>query len=203
MCAAAVCAPSEGATSADFHRSAGFFTKSAYTWAPAVANSQIRQDSKGGETSVLISQATDNLYHVGRIVPVLGRADRSRRALVIVEYAAKTWTATNAPDEVRRRCARDQRVPNPLMIPLPVIVLDVLRDRPAQMTLPKRDHTVQALLFDRSHEPLRVGVGIRCLIRRLHHTDPGLAQSRPHRCAPFRVAITDQHVTVAEHMVAP
>ena len=77
---------------------------------------------------------------------------------------------------------------NPLMIPLPVIVLDVLRDRPTQMALPERDHTVQALLFDRSHEPLRVGVGIGRPIRRLHDADPGLAQPR----APLHFASRSQ-----------
>ena len=89
---------------------------------------------------------------------------------------------------------------NPLMIPLPMIMLDVLHDRPAQMTLPERDHTVQALLVDRSHEPFRVRVGIGRQVRRLRHADPGLAQSRAHRHAPFRVPITDQHVKVAEHI---
>ena len=56
----------------------------------------------------------------------------------IVEYAAKAWAPTNAPHEVCRWCAVDQRIVNPLMIPLPVIMLDVLRDHPAQMTLAER-----------------------------------------------------------------
>src|SRR6266446_4869366 len=64
--------------------------------------------------------------------------------LVIVEDAAEPRTPTNAPEEARRGYARDQHVLNPLVIPLPVIVLDVLRDRPTQMALPERDHTVQA-----------------------------------------------------------
>jgi len=61
---------------------------------------------------------------------------------------------------------------------------------------------VQALRFDRSHEPLRVGVGIGRSIRRLDDVDPGLGQLRAHSRAPFRVAITNHHVTVADHTVA-
>jgi hypothetical protein len=48
---------------------------------------------------VLLGILSDAQSQRARIVPVLGRADRSRRALVIVKYAAKPWTPTNAPDE--------------------------------------------------------------------------------------------------------
>ena len=52
------------------------------------------------------------------------------------------------------------------MIPLPVIMLDVRRDRPTQMPFPERDDAVEALFFDRSHESFGVRIRIGRLMRR-------------------------------------
>ena len=126
---------------------------------------------------------------------------RSRGALVIVEQAAEARTSTNPADGcwslARPRSMRSQ----PLMIPLAMIVRDEFRDRSSEMALANRDQPIEALLFDRSHEPFSIGVRIRRLIRRLHHADPRLAQPGAHRRAPLRVAITDQHVMLDEQPV--
>ena len=95
----------------------------------------------------------------------------------------------------------DQLVVHPLVIPLSVVMLDVLRDRPTEMTIAERDHPVQTLLFDRSHEAFGVHIRIGRLKRRLHHADPGLSQPGTHRRAPLRVAVTDQHAMLDEQPV--
>ena len=58
------------------------------------------------------------------------------------------------------------------------------------MTFAERDHVAETLFLDGAHEALRVRVRTGCLIRRLHHADAGLAQSRAYE---RDVAITDQH----------
>jgi len=40
------------------------------------------------------------------------------------------------------------------MIPLTVVVLDVLRNRPPEMTFPERDHAMETLVLERAHEPV-------------------------------------------------
>jgi hypothetical protein len=50
----------------------------------------------------------------------------------------------------------DGFVVEPLVIPFSVVVLDVLRDRPAEMPLAERDHSAGTLFLDRAHETLRV-----------------------------------------------
>ena len=82
-----------------------------------------------------------------------------------------------------------------------MIVRDVFRDRSSEMALADRNQPIEALLFDRSHEPFGVGIRIGRLIRRLHDADPRLAQSRAHRRAPLRVAITDQHAMLDQQPV--
>ena len=61
------------------------------------------------------------------------------------------------------------------MIPLMMIVCDEFRDRAAEMALADWNHPIEALLFDRSHEALLVGIRIGRLIRRLRHPDSCLA----------------------------
>jgi hypothetical protein len=61
------------------------------------------------------------------------------------------------------------------------------------MTFAERNHPVEALLFDRPHEALRVGIRIWRPVWRLHDADPGLAQALANQRAPLRVPITDQH----------
>src|SRR6266852_8231591 len=72
--------------------------------------------------------------------------------------------------------ALDQLVRKALVISLTVVMLDVLRDRPAEMTFAERDHSAETLFLDRAHEALRVRIRVGCLERRLHHADPRLGQ---------------------------
>ncbi len=72
-------------------------------------------------------------------------------------------------------------------MPLPVVVLHLLCDRPSNMSLAEGNQPIEALLSDRAYEPLGVGIRIWRAIRRQHDADARLAQSRAHArssCAP-------------------
>ena len=78
------------------------------------------------------------------------------------------------------------------MIPFPMIVGDELGDRPPEVALAERNHPVEALFFDRSHEALGVGIRVRGADGRQHDANPRVAEHPPHVCGPFAIAIADQ-----------
>jgi len=55
----------------------------------------------------------------------------------------------------------DQSVPQPLMVPLAMVVRHVLGDGMSQMSLAQWHDPLQALALDRKHESLRICVQIR------------------------------------------
>src|SRR5438132_1037101 len=57
------------------------------------------------------------------------------------------------------------------------------------MTFAERDHPVEALVLDRAHKALRIGICIGRLKRRLHHADPGVA-SPPDASPTLRLPAT-------------
>jgi len=75
------------------------------------------------------------------------------------------------------------------MIPLAMIMVDELGDRPSEMALADGNQAVEALFFDRSHEPFGVSIGIRRSHRRLDETDPRVAEQLAHLPTPFSVAV--------------
>jgi hypothetical protein len=99
----------------------------------------------------------------------------------------------------RGRLAVDELVVQSLMIAFAVVMLDELVHRLAEMTLAQRYHPIQALLLDRSHEPLRVCVAVRRLERRLHHAYGGFLQQVAYRGArlPIRSQIRMRQWTSA------
>jgi hypothetical protein len=52
-----------------------------------------------------------------------------------------------------------------------MVMRDKLRDRAPEMTPAQQNHPVEALLFDRSDEPLSVRIRIRSAGRRQNHSD--------------------------------
>src|SRR5262245_14672486 len=87
---------------------------------------------------------------------------------------------------------RDQLIVESLMVPLAVIVRHKLINNVAQTSLPEENHPVQTLFADRAHEPLRVGIGIRRLNRRLHDAHAGVFDDALESLHPLRVPATDQ-----------
>ncbi len=59
----------------------------------------------------------------------------------------------------------DQSVVEPLVIPLRVVMSGEISGRLLERPLAEEDHSVEALILDRSDEPLGVGVGLG---RRMH-----------------------------------
>ena len=75
-----------------------------------------------------------------------------RRAIVMIEQPAESPATANPRDSFDLWREIDEFVVESLVIPLPVVVRDVLRNRPAKMVFAERDHSVQALMFDGAHK---------------------------------------------------
>jgi hypothetical protein len=74
-----------------------------------------------------------------------------------------------------------------------MVVRDKFRDRAPEMTLPHRNHPVEAFLFDRSDEPLSIRIRVRSALGRQDHADTSVAKLLSHRSAPFSIPIADEH----------
>ena len=79
------------------------------------------------------------------------------------------------------------------MIPFEMIVLDKLRDRASEVSLPQRNDSIQTLFLDRPDESLGVGIRVRSALRCQNHSDAGLAKPLSHRTAPLPIPIADQY----------
>src|ERR1043166_2222549 len=66
-----------------------------------------------------------------------------------------------------------------------LVVSHVLAQAVPQMALTDRDESVEALVLDRSNEPLRMRVAVRRAHRCLHDTDAGRSQQREDRATPL------------------
>jgi hypothetical protein len=87
------------------------------------------------------------------------------------------------------------------VIPFAMVVHDEFRERAPEMALPQRNHSVQALLFDRSDEPLSVRIRVRCALGRQDHADTSVGQLLSHRTAPFSIPIADERAMADEGAV--
>jgi hypothetical protein len=96
-----------------------------------------------------------------------------------------------APHIARWR-SRNQLVVETLVIPFAMVMRDKFRDRATEMTLPHRNHPVEAFFFDRSDEPFSVRIRVRSARPRQDHADTSLAKLLPHRAAPFSIPIADE-----------
>ena len=83
--------------------------------------------------------------------------------MVVPQQPSQPLAATNVSAIARKRFWRDQVVPEPLMIPLSMVVGYELVEDTDQAPFPEENQAVETLLANRAHEPFRVGVGIRRL----------------------------------------
>ena len=81
---------------------------------------------------------------------------------------------------------------------LPMIV----RQQPAE-SLAGLDHSIQALIPDRSHEPLGVCVHVRRLVRREENLDTGTPEDRLESPREDRVSIDDQEALSRQEACLP
>ena len=123
------------------------------------------------------------------------------RPVVKVQHAAHALPATNHTVAIGSLQGLNELVPDALMIPLRVIVRHELRHGAPKVALAKEQYAVQALLFDRSHEPLGVGITVRRAHWRPDDRDALPFKEPHHRTAPLGVAIADQDAAGAHDLV--
>ena len=77
------------------------------------------------------------------------------------------------------------------MVSLVMVMFDELVDELAQMSLAKRNHAIETLLFDRADEPLGIGVEIGTLRWQPNRLDTATCASRiPNFLAASRIEAT-------------
>ena len=82
-------------------------------------------------------------------------------AVVIAEQTAQSLTTSHLPVRTADAFFRfEQRVPEPLMVALSVIMMDELSDGTTQRWLTEEDHPLQALALDRQNKPFDISVQI-------------------------------------------
>src|SRR6185436_18188349 len=113
------------------------------------------------------------------------RPSPSGGPLVEIEQSTQPQPALHPTRHVDYRRTRDQPIVAPLVISFLMIVLDVLRDRTPKVPLPDRNHPIETLFLNRSHEPLRIGVCVGGPLRRHDDAEAGLTKPAAHRPAPF------------------
>jgi hypothetical protein len=121
--------------------------------------------------------------------PVVVDAPPSRGPPIVIQQAAAPDTPTDSALDLSP-ATLDQPIPQPLMIPLALIVLDEFRHDSSEMALAERQHPVEAFLFNGPHEPLRVRIRIRGLPRCSITRMPPSARSR--RTSPFHFVSRSQ-----------
>ena len=113
------------------------------------------------------------------------------RPFIVPEQSIQPLAADNFLAGLPGGRLLNQLIPNPLVIPLRVVMRLELKQGLPDLTFSEPDHPAQAVLLDRSDKSLGVGIGVRCLKRGLHHPQ----SSRQHRLEALDelgVAVTDR-----------
>jgi hypothetical protein len=100
-----------------------------------------------------------------------------------------------------KRVPLDEPILEPLMIPPAMVVLDEFCERPAEVTLAQRNHSIEAFFLDRPHESLGVSIRIRGARWCQDRADAGGAKPLTHRTAPLPIPIAGQHTMSHQHAV--
>ena len=119
--------------------------------------------------------------------------------LVVIQQSSHARAPTHAAGRVGHGRPRDQPVVESLVIPFKMIVLDKLRDRASEVPLPQRNHSIETLFLDRTHESFGVRIRVRGARWCQDHADPGVAKPLSHGAAPFPVPIADQRTMSDQH----
>ena len=86
----------------------------------------------------------------------------------------------------------DQGAIEALVVPLSVVVLDVLSNRVAEVPFAQDHHATEALVLDRAHEALGVGVEVRASARQGHDLDSAVPKKFLEGCGEERIPVEDQ-----------
>src|SRR5712691_1474831 len=128
-------------------------------------------------------------------------AEPSRGPFVVIEEPTEPRATSDSSSGLPLIDAGDERVPQPLMIALVMIVIDEFRERLPKVPLADRNQPIETFLFNRPYEPFGVGIGIRRPQRRLHDVDPRVTEQLSHLPTPFPVAVAEEHAMIAEQSV--
>ena len=123
-------------------------------------------------------------------------------AVVIAEQAAQSLTTSHLPVRTADAFFRfEQRVPEPLMVALSVIMMDELSDGTAQRLLTEEDHPLQALALDRQNKPFDVSVQIRRTVRQPNDVSSGVLEQIAKLRGELLVAVQDEESLAAQKAV--
>ena len=123
-------------------------------------------------------------------------------AVVIAEQAAQSLTTSHLPVRTADAFFRfEQRVPEPLMVALSVIMMDELSDGTAQRLLTEEDHPLQALALDRQNKPFDVSVQIRRTVRQPNDVRFGVLEQIAKLRGELLVAVQDEESLAAQKAV--
>ena len=123
-------------------------------------------------------------------------------AVVIAEQAAQSLTTSHLPVRTADAFFRfEQRVPEPLMVALSVIMMDELSDGTAQRWLTEEDHPLQALALDRQNKPFDVSVHIRRTVRQPNDVSSGVLEQIAKLRGELLVAVHDEESLAAQKAV--
>lgn len=95
----------------------------------------------------------------------------------------------------------DQLVTKSLVVSFVMVVRDEVGERPPQVPFTERDHAIQAFLFDRADEPLRMRIAVWCPERCPDHANACCREDALDAKAPFAITIADQHAIRVEAAV--
>ncbi len=122
-------------------------------------------------------------------------------SVVITEKSTEPLPPMNRTADALLERTIDQLVVDPLVIPFAMVVCDEIGERPPKMPFTERDHAIQALLSDRAHKSLCMGIAVRRQDRRPNNPDACRREEALDGGAPLSIAIADQHTVRAEHAV--
>jgi hypothetical protein len=131
--------------------------------------------------------------------PSLTWADGLRgRPIVVAQNPAHSLTPANRPTGSSHGQTLDERVPDALVIPLSVIVVNEVPHQAPKVPLPHRYNAIEAFRLDRPDKALRVRVAVGRSGRCANHANANCSEQRLHGAAPLRIAIADQEPSSAE-----
>jgi len=102
---------------------------------------------------------------------------------------------TDATDTRSVTHAVDEFIPQTLMIPLAMTMVDKLCNGSPKLTFTERNEAVAAFLSNRPNKSLGVRVRIRCSTGSSHDAESRIAEPHAGRFAPFCITIANQHPT--------
>ncbi len=122
--------------------------------------------------------------------------------MVIAEQAAQSLTTSHPPVRTADAFFRfEQRVPEPLMVALSVIMMDELSDGTTQRLLTEENHPLQALALDRQNKPFDVSVQIRRTVRQPNDVRSGVLEQIAKLRGELLVAVHDEESLAAQKAV--